>query len=104
MPLSFDLIAEATARANDGIDWHNAKELGPALDLLPAESEYVALWSRGDRRPIIGEVTKPVSQWIRRLIADKLGIGAEWDYRSHPHRDRAQETLALLRPLRMAEW
>jgi diadenosine tetraphosphate (Ap4A) HIT family hydrolase len=99
VPLPFDLIAAATKRTEAGIVWRDAHETVSPLDALPAEGEYVALWSRGDHRTMIGAVTEPVSQWIRRVIADELGIGAEWNYRSHPHLNRVQETLALLRPL-----
>jgi len=99
VPLPFDLIAAATTRTEAGIVWHDVRDAATPLDALPPEGEYVALWSRGDHRTMIGAVTEPVSQWIRRVIADELGIGAEWNYRSHPQSSRVQETLALLRPL-----
>ena len=101
VPLPFDLIAAATARTKAGIVWRDAREPAPALDALPIDGEYVALWSRNDHRPMIGEVTEPVSQWIRRVIADELGIGAEWNYQTHPHLNQVRETLALLRPLQI---
>jgi ATP adenylyltransferase len=97
VPLPFDLIAAATARKDGGIAWRDERDDILGLDALPADGEYVALWSRSDRRPMIGAVMEPVSQWIRRVIADKLGIGAEWNYRSHPQQDRVRETLRLLR-------
>lgn len=99
VPLPFDLIAAATARTETGIVWHDARNMAAPFAALPSDGEYVALWSRGDRRTMIGAVTEPVSQWIRRVIADELGIGAEWNYQSHPQLDRVQETLALLKPL-----
>ncbi len=100
VPLPFDLIAVATARAEAGIIWRDAHDTASPLDALPVEGEYVAVWSRSDRCTRIGLVTEPVSQWIRRVIADELGIGAEWNYRSHPHLNQVLETLAWLRPLR----
>lgn len=99
VPLPFDLIAAATARTEAGIVWRDARETEPPLDTLPVGGEYVALWSRGDSRTMIGAVTEPVSQWIRRVIADELGIGAQWNYRNHPQSNRVRETLELLRPL-----
>jgi len=102
VPLPFDLITAVTARAEAGIAWRNARETTQPLNALPAYGEYVALWSRGDRRTMVGAVTVPVSQWIRRVIADELGIGAEWNYQSHPQTNRVRETLSLLRPLRTA--
>lgn len=97
VPLPFDLIAAATARTDAGITWRAAPDTALPLDSLPAEGEYIALWSKGDRRTMIGAVKEPVSQWIRRVIADELGIGAEWNYRTHPQPNRVRETLALLR-------
>lgn len=96
VPLPFDLIAAITKRAESGIVWRDAEDTAYPLDALPTEGEYVALWSRSVRRPVIGAVTKPVSQWVRRIIADELGIGAEWNYRNHPQPNRVRETLALL--------
>lgn len=99
VPLPFDLIAAATARTEAGIVWRDARETVPPFDSLPVDAEYVALWSRSDRRTMIGAVSEPVSQWIRRVVADELGIGAEWNYRNHPQMNRVQETLTLLRPI-----
>jgi ATP adenylyltransferase len=102
VPLPFDLVGAATARTDAGIAWRATREIAPPFAALPTEGEYVALWSRADRRTMVGAVTEPVSQWIRRVIADELGIGAEWNYRSHPQAERVQETLMLLRPLQTA--
>lgn len=99
VPLPFDLVAAALARPDAGIAWRAARDTAPPFDALPKDGEYVALWSRGDRRPMIGEVIQPVSQWLRRVIADELGIGAQWDYRKHPQPTQVRETLDLLRPV-----
>lgn len=103
VPLPFDLVAAATARAEAGISWRATREMAAPFASLPSDGEYIVLWSRGDRRSMIGAVTTPVSQWIRRVIADELGIGAEWNYQSHPQLDRVQKTLELLKPIRAAE-
>ena len=102
VPLSFDLISAATARTDGGIAWRAARETAPPFAALPVEGEYVALWSRSDSRTMVGAVTEPVSQWIRRVIADELGIGTEWNYRSHPQLGQVRKTLALLHPLASA--
>lgn len=95
VPLPFDLIAAVTARSESGIVWREIRETETPFDALPEAGEYIALWSRGGRRTMIGAVTQPVSQWTRRVIADELGIGAEWDYRNFPQLNRVQETLTL---------
>jgi len=102
VPLPFDLIAAATARVGKGIAWKEGHEATSPLDALPRNGEYVAIWSNQNRRATIGVVEEPVSQWLRRVIADELGIGEEWNYRIHPQESRILETLALLQPLRKA--
>lgn len=100
VPLNFDLGAAIARRTGDDIAWTVATQSDTPLDSLPATGEYIAFWSMADRRPNIGMVRRPVSQWVRRVIADELGIGAEWDYRSHPQKVRVQQTLQRLAPLK----
>lgn len=100
VPLNFDLGAAIGCRTGDEIAWTVGSESDTPLDSLPATGEYIAFWSMADHRPNIGMVRRPVSQWVRRVIADELGIGAEWDYRSHPQMVRVQQTLERLAPLR----
>lgn len=98
VPLPFDLIAAATARTDARIVWRDVRKTELPLDALPNDHEYVAIWSRSGGRTMVGAVTEPVSQWLRRVIADELGIGAQWNYRSHPQTQRVRETLALFHP------
>jgi len=98
VPLPFDLVKVATARVEAGIIWQSGREKTPPLSALPTQGEYVALWSRRDSRATIGKVIEPVSQWIRRVIADELGIGAEWNYQTHPQISQVEKTLKLLPP------
>lgn len=98
VPLPFDLIAAATARTEAGIVWREAQKTELPLEALPDDHEYVAIWSRSGGRTMVGAVAEPVSQWLRRVIADELGIGAQWNYRSHPQAQRVRATLALFHP------
>jgi ATP adenylyltransferase len=98
VPLPFDLLEAAAERRDDAIDWQPAREGVSPLAALPAAGEYVALWS-ATQQPMVGNVRRPISQWIRRVIAEKLGIGAEWNYRSHPQTDRVRQTLKMLAAL-----
>jgi len=99
VPLNFDLGAAIAQRSGDDIAWMVVTESETPLDALPETGEYIAFWSISDLRPRIGMVRRPVSQWVRRVIADELGIGAEWDYRSYPQKVRVQQTLQRLAPL-----
>jgi ATP adenylyltransferase len=100
VPLPFDLLAAARAQTDGAIDWCSARCEGQTLAQLPSEGEYVALWSADEGGPMIGTVRHPVSQWIRRVVADELGIAGEWDYRSHPQTRNVSQTLEMLAPLR----
>jgi hypothetical protein len=100
VPLPFDLLAAAAAREDGVVAWQPmTSDLSP-LGQLPKQGEYVALWSATECRPMIGHVRRPISQWIRRVIAEELGIADEWDYRNHPQADKVRQTVEMLRSLR----
>jgi ATP adenylyltransferase len=99
VPLPFDLLAAAGARTDGAIDWRSSTSQRPALAQLPLEGEYVALWSADEGGPMIGAVRRPVSQWIRRVVADELGMPDEWDYRNHSQIRNVSRTLEMLAPL-----
>lgn len=101
VPLPFDLLEAVAERCNGTIDWQSSAEGKSPLDVLPKAGEYVALWSEAAQQPMVGNVRRPISQWIRRVIADKLGIGAEWNYRSHPQTDQVRQTLKMLAALQV---
>jgi ATP adenylyltransferase len=100
VPLPFDLLAAARARNDGAIHWRSSTSEGPTLAQLPSEGEYVVLWSVDEGGPMIGAVRHRVSQWIRRVVADELGMADEWDYRNHPQTRNVCRTLEMLAPLR----
>jgi diadenosine tetraphosphate (Ap4A) HIT family hydrolase len=102
VPLTFDLIQAALRHDDGAIIWHQPKISTAPLDTLPQQGEYVALWRNADHLTLIGKVRFPISQWVRRVIADELGIGSEWNYRTHPQSLNVRSTLAILAELRTA--
>lgn len=102
VPLPFDLCEAVLRRDDNTVVWEAQKRESLPLDALPQEGEYVAIWNMTDRRPMIGSVRRPVSQWVRRIIAEELGIGKEWDYRNYPQTVRVRQTIEMLAPLRNA--
>jgi diadenosine tetraphosphate (Ap4A) HIT family hydrolase len=99
VPLAFDLIEAAARHADGSIAWPEPRITESPLDLLPWQGEYVALWRHADRLTMIGRVLCPTSQWVRRVIADELGIGSEWNYQTHPQIHNVDRTLAMLAEL-----
>ena len=100
VPLAFDLIKAAAQRADGSISWAAPTFAATPLEMLPQQGEYVALWRHIDRLTLIGKVRWPISQWVRRGIADELGIGSEWNYRTHPQSLNVSLTLSMVAGLR----
>jgi hypothetical protein len=95
VPLPFDLVEMARAECDDEVEWQSV--CGMPLMSLPHEGEYVAVWQAGTEGGAIGFVKKPVSQWMRRLIARQLGIGEEWNYRTNLQTKKIRRTVDTLR-------
>jgi ATP adenylyltransferase len=102
VPLAFDLIEAAARHADGSIVWAEPRITAAPLDVLPRQGEYVALWRYADRLTMIGKVLYPISQWVRRVIADEMGVGSEWDYKTHPQSHNVDRTIAMLAELRTA--
>jgi diadenosine tetraphosphate (Ap4A) HIT family hydrolase len=100
VPLAFDLIEAAARRADGSIVWAEPRISDAPFDVVPRQGEYVVLWRYPDRLTLSGKVLYPISQWVRRVIADELGIGSEWNYRTHPQSHNVDRTLAMLAELR----
>lgn len=92
VPLPFDLIDAATCSAYSNMKWSNMSGDNP-LTRLPKHGEYIAIWRASDGMGAFATVSRPVSQWCRRLIAAKLGVDAEWNYRMHPQQANVERTL-----------
>ena len=62
-------------------------------DQLPLGGEYISLRRFSDGKSLIGTVTHPRSQWMRRVIAQALNMGESWDYRTFPNIENIQTTI-----------
>jgi len=92
VPLPFDLVRVASSDAASGeIEWVPA-ESNP-MSKLPDAGEYISVWRVGTSAGAVGRVVRPVSQWMRRLIASELGVLGQWDYRTNPQTEIIRETL-----------
>lgn len=100
VPLAFNLIDAAIRRSDGPVQCSIPRTSQSPLELLPRNGEYVAIWRLTDRLTTIGTVRYPVSQWVRRVIAEELGKAAEWNYRTHPQVKNVGQTLRMLAGLR----
>jgi ATP adenylyltransferase len=92
VPLPFDLVSVAS-QAGD-VAWKRVSAL--SLTELPPHREYVGVWRVEDGSGVVGTVSHPVSQWMRRRIATQLGIEEEWNYRTNPKTENIRRTLDAL--------
>jgi ATP adenylyltransferase len=62
---------------------------------VPLDSDYLIIRNRD--RAVRAFTSNPTSQRLRRALADTLGLGNEWDYRSHPNEENACRTKEMFR-------
>lgn len=91
VPLEFDLLQLALGSSDEEISWARTSE--SPLTKLPEEGEYICIWKVGRTDGAVGSVRNPVSQWMRRVIAQQLGMDAQWNYRTSPHLKNIQKTI-----------
>lgn len=74
--------------------WSTVDHADPWAE-LPSGSDYLMI--RNDQRSVRAIIDNPVSQRLRRALADVVGHGEEWNYRSHPNVQIARQTKAMFR-------
>ena len=84
-PDLLDRLIEQVAEAK----WSTADHSDPWQG-IPPDEEYLMVRDYG--RAARAVVSSATSQRLRRALADVLGCGEEWDYRSHPHEWNARRT------------
>lgn len=97
VPLEFDLIDAALSADDAAVSWTEPKVADSFWSTLPAQGEYVSIWRPSDLKGVSGIMSQPRSQWVRRLIAEKVGKGAAWNYKSHPDVQNLLHTVSTLR-------
>ena len=95
VPLAFDLLAEARAGSDAEVEWLECQS-SEFSSLIPASGEYLAIWRPRDGAGLVGSFRNPQSQWIRRVIAAKLGKGDAWDYKAHPGMENLHQTVTVM--------
>lgn len=97
VPLSFSLEAEAHRSAPELV-WREC----PVSEVKAFASgrEYLFVATRFEGAESVGSLCvleEPISQFFRRLIARRLGIGDLYDYKKYPMLDMAAESARELR-------
>jgi len=96
VPLAFDLFDAIAVSADSNLEWTDHAEVANFASAIPDVGEYVAVWRPRDGRGLGGKMREPRSQWIRRVIAEKLGRGHLWDYKAHPEVQNLLETVKAM--------
>jgi hypothetical protein len=95
VPLSFSLEAEAIRC--DGIEWRSCAARDVESEAAGREYLFVAdRWEQGRTRGLIAVLEEPISQFFRRLIAQRLGLPDLYDYRRYPMLDIARDSCSQL--------
>lgn len=88
VPLKFDLLA--CAREDSSQTWRSCEStLRVPFDRTIGEYLFVSSLDAA----LVAEVKKPVSQWFRRMIAQKSGEASKWDYKQYAYFDNVQLTI-----------
>lgn len=96
VPLEFDLVQAAREKLDDNIEWTERDNAANFDATIPHSGEYVSIWSPADRYGLTGVMHEPRSQWVRRVIAEKLGREQAWDYKAHPDIQNLTKTVEVL--------
>ena len=91
VPLEFDLLEIAQDR--DDVNWQPV--VGTKLP-TEIESNLEYLFVASNEHAIFSEVTRPSSQWFRKLIANQVGCPGEWDYRYNHFNENIKKTVQTL--------
>lgn len=96
VPLDFDLSA-GVAQFDSSIDWRECAVSEIARFVGGKEYMFLATaFEGGDTRGYLAVLEEGRSQFFRRVIAKKLGIEAQYDYKKHPRLQIAKESANLL--------
>ena len=96
VPLQFDLVDSAMSHFDADVSWTIKPEF--LLTDLPSSGEYMSVWRVNTRQGAVATVARPISQWMRRVIAGKLGMQADWDYRASPQLRNIEQTVQTILP------
>jgi diadenosine tetraphosphate (Ap4A) HIT family hydrolase len=88
-----DLLNRIIGRVGE-VAWSAVDRADPWL-AAPPDADYLMV--RDHERAVRALVRDPTSQRLRRALADALGRGHEWDYRSHPNASNARRTKEIFR-------
>jgi hypothetical protein len=93
VPLNFDLVQILLATSDD-IHWVAVESGDDPWERVSADEYIVAMDE--NQRAIVGHPRKPVSQYVRRVIAREVGRPLVWDYRTEAHVENVRATLKAL--------
>jgi len=85
VPLPFDLMSAALEASDDKIAWGAVSNVGCFTELTSATGEYVGVFDPATGNGLAGGMLQPQSQWLRKVIAQKIGERDAWNYNTHPN-------------------
>lgn len=93
--LPFDLIEIVCADKKAGIRWRSVDQSVLGVGVDSPSINYMTI-SSPSGECVVASGFKPVSQYLRKIIAKNLGIGGMWNYREHAFEKNVHATLERL--------
>lgn len=92
-PFTFEQFKNASKCAAS-LNWQ--EEIGNPYDTISSDESYLVA-ARGDDFVCARGVESAGSQFFRRVVASLIGSPDSWNYKSHPHLDNIELTIASAR-------
>jgi hypothetical protein len=92
-PFTFEQFKTASKCAAS-LNWQ--EETGNPYDIIAPDQSYLVA-ARGADFVFASGVESAGSQFFRRVIATLIGVPNSWDYKSRPHLDNVELTIASAR-------
>jgi ATP adenylyltransferase len=80
VPLKFNLLHAVLKNRTENISWSDFNSSADPWQWVPPEKEYILI--QGREKTLVATIKKPVSQWVRRIIANECGRAHAWDYKA----------------------
>lgn len=98
-PFTFNQLVDCV-RSDDRVAWNDV-QADDVYSRSAASGSYFAI-GHGSRAFLASDVEVAGSQYIRRAIANLVGLSDTWNYRAFPHHENIQKTVDLVQGLKDA--
>src|SRR5665647_346197 len=92
VPLNVDIKREISQYCNYSLKWKKIFKISELKQFLFLKSPYLYIQDNNGDNFVAG-IDSPVSQFVRQLIANKLGFPEKFDWKKYPFEDKIVNTI-----------